>query len=83
MAENSLITKAHLRSQSEKLLEKLNDADTVTGAAINSHNTNTEAHPDIRNAIPKKASDRNAPTVDEMNAAIEAKPSATITIREW
>ena len=51
MADNSLITKEHLRLQSERLVDKLSDADTVTGAAIASHNTNTEAHADIRQAI--------------------------------
>ena len=48
-------------------------------AEIAEHNTATDAHADIRAAIPTKASDLSAPTVAEMNAAIAAIPTPDVS----
>lgn len=51
MADDSLITKAHLRMTAENLVEKLMDTDSVANVFINEHNQDSTAHPDIRQAI--------------------------------
>ena len=53
MADTSLVTKEHLRLTAERVDEKIENIPTpdVSGQ-IDMHNTDTEAHSDIRAAMP-------------------------------